>query len=137
MSAALQPRPLHSCYGDLMVLDTAAGNWLSDPAVCRITAQEQSSIKRQKKKKKRNCGYTVGCYESVGLNTEQTKVFLHTITTTRQILGFIERHELPFFGNPIRDGGCDLVKSVIQVSWMRRRGRHKTSCSSNITKWMG
>ena len=35
------------------------------------------------------------------------------------------------------DGGCELVKCVIQgkVSGKRRRGRPKTSYSSNITKW--
>ena len=36
------------------------------------------------------------------------------------------------------DGGCELVKCVIQgkVNGKRRRGRQKTSYSSNITKWM-
>ena len=38
----------------------------------------------------------------------------------------------------MRDGGCELVKCAIQgeVSGKRRRGRPKTSHSSNITKWM-
>ena len=38
----------------------------------------------------------------------------------------------------MRDGGCELVKCVIQgkVSGKRRRGTPKTSYSSNITKWM-
>ena len=38
----------------------------------------------------------------------------------------------------MRDGGCELVKCVIQgkVSGKRRHGRPNTSYSSNITKWM-
>ncbi len=85
-----------------------------------------------------NCGFIVGCYESVGLHIEQTKdeSILAELNTTRQLLGFVVRRKLSFFEHPIRDGGCELVKCVIQgkVSGKRRRGRPKTSYSSNITK---
>ena len=63
---------------------------------------------------------------------------LTELGTTRQLLGFVVVHrKLSFFGHSIRDGGCELVKCVIQgkVSGKRRRGRPKTSYSSNITKW--
>ena len=62
---------------------------------------------------------------------------LTELGTTRQLLGFVVRRKLSFFGHTIRDGGCELVKCVIQgkVSGKRRRGRPKTSYSSNITKW--
>ena len=55
----------------------------------------------------------LGCYESVGLNTEHTKL------PSRQLLGFVVRRKLSFFGHAIRDGGCELVKCVIQdnVMW--------------------
>ena len=58
------------------------------------------------------------------------------LCTTRQLLGFVVRRKLSFFGHTIRDGGCELVKCVIQgkVIGKRRRGRPKTSYSSNITK---
>ena len=81
-----------------------------------------------------NCGSIVGRYESLGLNTEQTKVSSQSLTPP----GFVVRHKLSFFGHTIRDGGCELVKCVIQgkVSGKRRRGRPKTSYSSNITKWI-
>ena len=61
---------------------------------------------------------------------------LTELGTTRQLLGFVVRRKLSFFGHTIRDGGCELVKCVIQgkVSGKRRRGRPKTSYSSNITK---
>ena len=56
---------------------------------------------------------------------------------TRQLLGFVVRRKLSFFGHTTRDGGCELVKCVIQgkVRGKRRRGRPKTSYSSNITTW--
>ncbi len=76
-----------------------------------------------------NCGFIVGCYESVRLNTEQTKVSSHSFNTTRQLLGFVVRRKLSFFGYTIRDGGC-------KVSGKRRRGRPKTSYSNNFTQWM-
>ena len=62
---------------------------------------------------------------------------LTELGTTRQLLGFVVRRKLSFFGHTIRDGGCELVKCVIQgkVSGKRRRGRPKTSYSNNITKW--
>ena len=62
---------------------------------------------------------------------------LTELGTTRQLLGFVVRRKLSFFGHTIRDGGCELVKCMIQgkVSGKRRRGRPKTSYSSNITKW--
>ena len=62
---------------------------------------------------------------------------LTEVGTTRQLLGFVVRRKLSFFGHTIRDGGCELVKCVIQgkVSGKRRRGRPNTSYSSNITKW--
>ena len=62
---------------------------------------------------------------------------LTELGTTRQLLGFVLRRKLSFFGRTIRDGGCELVKCVIQgkVSGKRRRGRPKTSYSSIITKW--
>ena len=66
------------------------------------------------------------------------KSILTELNTTRQLLGFVVRHKLSYFGHTIRDGGCELVKCVIQgkVSGKRRRGIPKTSYSSNITKWM-
>ena len=62
---------------------------------------------------------------------------LTELISTRQLLGFVVRRKLSFFGHTIRDGGCELVKCVIQgkVNGKRRRGRPKTSYSSNITKW--
>ena len=49
--------------------------------------------------------------------------------TTRQLLGFVVglRRKLSYFGHTMRDGGCELVKSVIQgkVSGKRRRGKVK------------
>ena len=62
---------------------------------------------------------------------------LTELGTTRQLLGFVVRRKLSFFGHAIRDGGCELVKCVIQgnVSGKRRCGRPKTSYSSDITKW--
>ena len=59
------------------------------------------------------------------------------LNTTRELLGFVVRRKLSFCGQTIRDGGCDLVKCLIQVklSGKRRRGRPKTlDSSSNITK---
>ena len=69
-----------------------------------------------------NCGCTVGCYESVGLNTTTDGSILTELNTTRQLLGFVVRRKLSFFGHTIRDGGCELVKCVIQgkVSGKRR-----------------
>ena len=63
---------------------------------------------------------------------------LTELNTNRQLLSFVVRRKLSFFGHTISDGGCELVKCVIQgkVSEKRRRGRPKTSYSSNITKWM-
>ena len=63
---------------------------------------------------------------------------LTELNTTRQLLGFVVRRKLSFFGHTIRDGGCELVKCMIKgkVSRKRRRGRPKMSYSSNITKWM-
>ena len=60
------------------------------------------------------------------------------LNTSRQLLGFVVRRKLSLFGHTLSDGGCELVKCVIQgkVSGKRRRGRPKTSYSSNITKWM-
>ena len=60
------------------------------------------------------------------------------LNTTRQLLGFVVRRQLFYFGHTMRDGGCELVKCVIQgkVSGKRRRGRPNTSSSSNITKWI-
>ena len=34
------------------------------------------------------------------------------LCTTRQLLGFVVRRKLSFFGHTIRDGGCELVKCV-------------------------
>ena len=60
------------------------------------------------------------------------------LNTTRQLLGCVVRCKLSYFGHTIRDGGCELVKCMIQgkVSGNPRRGRPMTSYSSNITKWM-
>ena len=76
---------------------------------------------------------TVGCSESAGLITEQAKVSSQSLTppdSFKDLLYVTNCHT-------IRDGGCELVKCVIQgkVSGKRRRGRPKTSYSSNITKW--
>ena len=48
------------------------------------------------------------------------------------------RRKLSFFGHTIRDGGCELVKCVIQekVSGEGRRGENKMSYNSKITKWL-
>ena len=63
---------------------------------------------------------------------------LTELNTTIQLLGFVVRRKLSYFGHTIRDIGCELVKCVIQgkVSGKRKRGRRKTSYSSNITQWM-
>ena len=60
------------------------------------------------------------------------------LNTTRQLLGFVVRRKLSYLGHTMRDGGCELVKCVIQgkVNGKRRRGRPNTSYSSNITKWI-
>ena len=60
------------------------------------------------------------------------------LNTTRQLLGFVVRRKLSFFGHTIRDWGCELVKCVIQckVSGKQWRGWPKTSYRSNITKCM-
>ena len=49
------------------------------------------------------------------------------LNTTRQLLGFVVRRKLSYFGHTMRDGGCELVKCVIQgkVSGKRRHGRPK------------
>ena len=39
---------------------------------------------------------------------------LTELNTTRQLLGFVVRRKLSFFRHTIRDGGCELVKCVIQ-----------------------
>ena len=36
------------------------------------------------------------------------------LNTTRQLLGFVVRRKLSYFGHTMRDGGCELVKCVIQ-----------------------
>ena len=61
------------------------------------------------------------------------------LSTTRQLLGFVLRRKLSYFGHTHREGGCKLVKTVIQgkAPGKRRRGRPRTSYSNNITKWMG
>ena len=63
---------------------------------------------------------------------------LTELNTTRQLLVCVVRRKLSYFGHTMRDGGCQLVKCVIQgkVSGKRRRGRRKTSHNSTITKWM-
>ena len=50
----------------------------------------------------------------------------------KQLLGFVVCHKLSFFGHTIRDGGCELVKCVIQGK-VSGKGRPKTLYSSNIT----
>ena len=64
------------------------------------------------------------------------------LNTTRQLLGFVVRRKLSYFGHTIRSGGCELAKCELvkyvaqgKVSGKRRRGRPKTSYSSIITKW--
>ncbi len=61
------------------------------------------------------------------------------LNTTRQLLGFVLRRKLSYFGHTHREGGCALVKSVIQgkLPGKRRRGRPRASYGNNITKWMG
>ena len=68
---------------------------------------------------------------------EQATASSRSLAPQRQLLGFVVRRKLSFFGYTIRDCGCELVKCVIQgkVSGKRRRGRPKTSYRSNITKW--
>ena len=63
---------------------------------------------------------------------------LTELNTTRQVLGFVVRRKLSYFGHTMRDGGCELVTCVIKrkVSGKRRRGRPNTSYRSNITKWI-
>ena len=58
-------------------------------------------------------------------------------TDEKVLIGFAARRKLSFFGHPIRDDACELVKCVIQgkLSGKRRRGRPNTSYS-NITKLM-
>ena len=36
------------------------------------------------------------------------------LNTTRQLLGFVVRRKLSYFGHTMRDGRCELVKCVIQ-----------------------
>ena len=64
-------------------------------------------------------------------------ILIELITNT-QLLGFVVRSKLPYFGHTMRDGGCELVKCVIQgkVSGKRRRGRPNKSYSRNTTKWI-
>ena len=61
------------------------------------------------------------------------------LNTTRQLLGHVLRRKLSFLGHTHREGGCQLVKTVIQgkVPGKRRRGRPRASYGNNITKWMG
>ena len=61
------------------------------------------------------------------------------LNTTRQLLGLVLRRKLSFLGHTHREGGCQLVKTVIQgkVTGKRRRGRPRASYGNNITKWMG
>ena len=61
------------------------------------------------------------------------------LNTTRQLLGLVLRRKLSFLGHTHREGGCQLVKTVIQgkVPGKRRRGRPRASYGNNITKWMG
>ena len=53
---------------------------------------------------------------------------LTELNTTRHLFGFVVRLKLSFFGHTIRDGGCELVKCMIQmeVHGKRRRGRPKS-----------
>ena len=61
------------------------------------------------------------------------------LNTIRQLLGFVLRRKLSYLGHTHREGGCELVKTVIhgKVPGKRRRGRLRASYSNNITKWMG
>ena len=61
------------------------------------------------------------------------------LNTTRQLLGLVLRRKLSFLGHTHREGGCQLVKTVIQgkVPGKRRRGKPRASYGNNITKWMG
>ena len=53
------------------------------------------------------------------------------LNTTRQLLGFVLRRKLSYLGHTHREGGCELVKTVIQgkVPGKRRRGRPRASYS--------
>ena len=83
--------------------------------------------------------------EPVGLRAPYRPKYFDRIEyhqTARGLPGFVVRHNRPCFGHTIRDGGCELVKCVIQreVHGKRRCGRPKsnmTSHSGNIKKWMG
>ena len=75
------------------------------------------------------------------LSTCKNALKCHRGIQVRQIdLAVIIICKLSFFGHTIRDGGCELVKCVIQaqVNGKRRCGRPNTSYSSNmyITNWM-
>ena len=61
------------------------------------------------------------------------------LNTTRQLLGLVLRRKLSLLGHTHREGGCQLVKTVIQgkVPGKRRRGRPRASYGNNIAKWMG
>ena len=71
----------------------------------------------------------------MGVCSRRTEESILTeLNTTRQLLGCVYV-ALSFFGHTIRDDGCELEKCVIQgkVGGKGRRGRPKTSYSSNIT----
>ena len=96
------------------------------------------SDEMRKGSNRQNCGSIVGCYESAGPNTEQTKVSSQSLTPPDSIYDLLNDENSPSLDTPSEtDGGCELVKCVIEgkVSGNRRRGRPKTSYSSNITKW--
>ena len=64
------------------------------------------------------------------------EIILLELNTTRQVLGFVVRRKLSYFGYTIRDGGCELVKCVIQGKWagserVEDQRRHTVATSRN------
>ena len=85
-----------------------------------------------------NCGFIVGCYESVGLNIEQTKVSSRSLTPPDSFHDLLYVANSPSLDTPSETAGANwwsVWSSQGKVSGKRRRGRPKTSYSSNITKW--
>ena len=59
---------------------------------------------------------------------------LTDLNITRHLLGFVVRRKLSFFGHTVKDGGCELVKCVVQreVLGKRRSGRPKSPDTRGI-----
>ena len=59
-----------------------------------------------------NCRSTVGCYEKLD----------RAPSMPSNVLTFVVRHKPSVFYHTIRDGGCELVKCVVQGKWVENDG---------------